>query len=109
MSGLHVTVDPADFGIDAHRLSRIDDVFNGYVERRQLAGWLATVSRSGELVYAGKGGHADREADKPMTDDTIFRIYSMTKPITSIAAMMLYEEGKFDLNDPAGKIGRAHV
>jgi len=103
MSGLHIQVDPDELGFDAHRLSRIDDAFNEYVDRKQLAGWLATVSRGGELAYVGKGGHADREADAPMQDDTIFRIYSMTKPITSVAAMMLYEEGKFDLNDPAGK------
>jgi len=103
MSSLHPHATPEELGFDAHRLSRINDTLDAYVADRRLPGYLATVSRGGELAYVAKGGHADRELDKPVQDDTIWRIYSMTKPITSIAAMMLYEEGKFDLNDSAGK------
>ena len=102
MSSLHPHATPEELGFDAHRLSRINDTLDAYVADRRLPGYLATVSRGGELAYVAKGGHADRELDKPVQDDTIWRIYSMTKPITSIAAMMLYEEGKFDLNDSAG-------
>jgi CubicO group peptidase (beta-lactamase class C family) len=90
-------------GFEPERLERIQTHFNRYVDDRRLAGWLATVSRSGQLVWSGKAGHQDRERDITMKDDTIFRIYSMTKPLTSIAVMMLYEEGRFDLNDDAGK------
>jgi len=68
-------------------------LFDSYVENRRLAGWLATVSRGGQLVWSDKGGHRDREKDLEVTDDTIWRIYSMTKPIVAIAVMMLYEEG----------------
>ena len=61
------------------------------------------MARGGELVWTGKGGFRDREKNLEVNDDTMWRIYSMTKPITSIAVMMLYEEGKFDLNDDAGR------
>ena len=77
--------------------------FDAYVEDRRLPGWLATVARGGELVWSAKGGYRDREKNLEVTDDTIWRIYSMTKPITSIAVMMLYEEGRFDLNDDVGQ------
>ena len=64
----------------------------------RLAGWLVTVARSGQLIWTDSYGHRDREAGLEVTDDTIWRIYSMTKPLTSIAVMMLYEKGCFDLN-----------
>jgi CubicO group peptidase (beta-lactamase class C family) len=64
---------------------------------------LATISRGGQLIWSDKGGYRDRENDLVVEDDTIWRIYSMTKPVTAVAVMMLYEEGLFDLNDPAGK------
>ena len=103
MSSLEIRVDPTAMGVDPLRLERITSHFNEYVKNRRLAGWLATVARGGELVWSAKGGHRDRERELDVTDDTIWRIYSMTKPITSIAVMMLYEEGLFDLNDDAGK------
>ena len=90
-------------GFDPLRLDRIASHFDQYVQDRRLAGWLATVARGGELVWSAKGGHRDRERELDVTDDTIWRIYSMTKPVTSIAVMMLYEEGLFDLNDDAGR------
>ena len=103
MSSLEIRVDPTAMGVDPLRLERITSHFDAYVRDRRLAGWLATVARGGELVWSAKGGHRDRERELDVTDDTIWRIYSMTKPITSIAVMMLYEEGLFDLNDDAGK------
>jgi CubicO group peptidase (beta-lactamase class C family) len=103
MYSLEILADPASMGFDPRRLDRIKLHFDHYVADRRLPGWLATVSRGGELVWTGRGGHRDREKGLEVTDDTVWRIYSMTKPITSIAAMMLYEEGLFDLNDEAGK------
>lgn len=103
MGSLEIRVDPAPMGFDAVRLARIQTHFDAYVHDRRLAGWLATVSRGGELVWTGKGGHRDRERALEVADDTIWRIYSMTKPLTTIAAMMLYEEGRFDLNDDVGR------
>src|SRR5665811_1440064 len=103
MSLLQVEVDPSAFGFSPERLGRIKPFFDSYVESRRLAGWLATVSRGGQLVWSDKGGDRDRERGLEVTDDTIWRIYSMTKPITAIAVMMLYEEGHFDLTDEAGK------
>jgi CubicO group peptidase (beta-lactamase class C family) len=103
MSSLEILVEPASMGFDPLRLERIKAHFDQYVADHRLAGWLATVSRGGELVWTGQGGHRDREKGLEVTDDTIWRIYSMTKPLTSIGAMMLYEEGLFDLNDEAGK------
>jgi CubicO group peptidase (beta-lactamase class C family) len=100
---LEIRVDPTAMGLDLARLERIRPHFNAYVEDRRLPGWLATVARGGELVWTAKGGYRDREKNLEVTDDTIWRIYSMTKPITSIAVMMLYEEGLFDLNDDVGQ------
>lgn len=103
MSDLEIRVDPSQMGFDVERLERIKTHFDRYVEDRRLSGWLATVARGGELVWTAKGGQRDREKGLEVTDDTIWRIYSMTKPITSIAAMILYEEGRFDLNDDVGQ------
>jgi len=100
---LTVNVDPSEYGFDPSRLNRIQSHFNQYVDDGRLSGWLATITRGGDLVWKGKAGHQDRENDVPVSDDTIWRIYSMTKAITSVAVMMLFEEGKFDLHDDAGK------
>lgn len=86
--------------IDSSRLTRIDTLLQGYVDRKQLPGMLAAVHRRGQVVYQQKFGMMDLEANKPMRYDAIFRIASMTKPITSVAMMMLYEEGHFNLNTP---------
>src|SRR5262249_22040129 len=85
---------------DPGRLQRIDRHLGRYVEDGKLAGWLALVAHDGQIVHAGKGGLRDIERGLPVEDDTVWRIYSMTKPITSVAAMMLYEEGAFELKDP---------
>ena len=100
MNELTVEVDAAEVGLDSERLKRIDAYFAGYVADGRLPGWLLTVRRHGRLAHVARCGSRDLEAGLPVTDDTVWRIYSMTKPITSVAAMMLYEEGRFALSDP---------
>ncbi len=103
MGGLHIEVDPAAVGFDPGRLERIDRHLARYVDEQKLAGWLITVARHGKLAHVSTYGQRDLEAGLPVESDTIWRIYSMTKPITSVAAMMLYEAGGFELTDPVYK------
>ena len=103
VSELDIEVNPAEAGLDKERLERIDAHFARYVADGRLAGWLLTVRRHGHLAHVARCGSRDLEADLPVTDDTLWRIYSMTKPITSVAAMILYEEGAFELTDPVSK------
>ena len=103
MKKLEVRRDPSEVGLDPSRLGAIQLHFDGYVADRRLSGWLTTVARGGELVWVASGGHRDRERSLVVTDDTIWRLYSMTKPVTAVAVMMLYEEGHFDLNDDVGR------
>ena len=100
MTELTIEVDPAEAGLDEERLKRIDAHFARYVADGRLAGWLLTVRRHGRLAHVARCGSRDLEAGLPVTDDTVWRIYSMTKPITSVAAMILYEEGRLALTDP---------
>jgi CubicO group peptidase (beta-lactamase class C family) len=97
---LTIETDPAELGLDKERLKRIDAHFARYVEDGRLAGWLLTIGRHGHLAHVARCGSRDLEAGLPVTDDTLWRIYSMTKPITSVAAMILYEEGRLALTDP---------
>ena len=97
------TSDPAEFGFDADRLSRIDRHFAAYVDDGRLPGWQVVVSRGGNVVHASTYGTRDIDAGTSWSDDTLVRLFSMTKPITSVAAMMLYEEGAFELKDPVSK------
>ncbi len=103
MSTLEQEIDPEKVGLSSERLARIEDHFARYVDDGRLAGWLAAVSRRGQLAYVARRGMRDREAGAPVETDTLWRWYSMTKPVTSVAAMMLYEEGAFDLRDPVGR------
>jgi CubicO group peptidase (beta-lactamase class C family) len=103
MGELKVDVDPAEVGFDAERLARIDAHFAKYVDDGRLPGWLVAVSRGGSVAHVSTYGHRDVEAGAPVELDTVFRIFSMTKPITSVAAMMLAEEGAFELKDPVSK------
>src|SRR5215207_7708470 len=93
-------VAPEQVGLSAQRLDRVRKWMNGWVDSGRLAGMVTVVMRRGELAFAETAGKADVERNKPMRPDTIFRIYSMTKPLTSTAIMMLYEEGHFQLDDP---------
>ena len=90
-------------GFDAARLERIGAHFDRYVEDGRLPGWLVRIARDGELVHQAMGGQRDVEAGLAVEEDTLWRIYSMTKPITSVAAMTLYEEGHFELKDPVAR------
>jgi len=103
MSGLKAEADPAEVGLDAERLRRIDRHFARYVDDGRLPGWLLVVSRRGRLAHVSRYGSRDLEAGLPVEPDTLWRLYSMTKPVTSVAAMMLYEEGMFELNDPVSR------
>jgi CubicO group peptidase (beta-lactamase class C family) len=99
MSELTTTVDPATVGLHDDRLERISHHFDEHVQKGRLPGWLCAIGRDGELAWVGRGGCRDVESGTAVEPDTIWRIYSMTKPVTSIAAMILHEEGRFDLND----------
>ncbi len=103
MTGIEATADPAELGFDAERLARIDRRLGRFVDDGRLAGWQAVVSRRGQVVHASCYGRRDVANDLPIEPDTLFRIYSMTKPITSVAAMMLWEQGEFLLTDPISK------
>jgi len=91
---------PEDVGLSTERLERITSAIQKSVDDKRIAGGVALVARHGKVVYLKAVGNADRDAKKPMRTDSIFRICSMSKPITSVAVMMLYEEGRFLLNQP---------
>ena len=96
-----MNVDAAGAGFQEEKLARIGDhLRENYVEPGKIPGCQVLVSRHGIPAYFESMGLMDRERGKAMRDDTIFRIYSMTKPITSVALMMLWEEGRFQLTDP---------
>lgn len=94
---------PEELGFSSDRLGRIGVVMQRYVDEGKLAGIVTLVARRGRVVHFEKFGYQDLETGQPMRLDTIFRIYSMTKPITSVALMMLYEQGLFHLTDPVTK------
>ena len=98
-----VLPEPESAGFSSKRLARVDKALQGYVDRGEVAGVVGLIARSGRVVYHKSFGHRDAEAQAPMSNDTIFRIASMTKPIASVAAMMLWEEGRFQLRDPIAK------
>ena len=91
--------DPAEVGVDVSRLARIDDHLKTYVDDGRLAGWQVLVARRGQVVHSSVHGQRDLEAGLPVEQDTLWRIYSMTKPVTAVAAMSLYEQAAFSLND----------
>jgi len=99
-----VDLQPSAAGFDAVRLDRIaSHLQRNYLEAGKIAGCQVAVGRRGHLAYQRSFGERDRERGVPLGDDTIFRIYSMTKPITSIALMQLFEQGKFQLDDPVSR------
>ncbi|TWE13154.1 CubicO group peptidase (beta-lactamase class C family) [Rudaeicoccus suwonensis] len=85
------------------RLARIDEHLQRYVDDDRLAGWHLRITHRGETAYDQLHGMRDREASAAVTPDTLYRIYSMTKPVTSVATMMLYEQAALALNDPVSK------
>jgi CubicO group peptidase (beta-lactamase class C family) len=94
---------PESIGFSVDRLKRLDDVMHSMIDSKQLAGIVTMVARHGKLIQQKTYGFQDMAAAKPMQKDSIFRIYSMTKPITGVAMMVLYEEGKWKPGDPISK------
>ena len=94
---------PEDVGMSTSRLARVTPVMQGYVDNGKIPCALTMIARGGRLVHFEKVGMQDIAAAKPIQFDTIFRLYSMTKPITSVAVMMLYEEGRFQLSTPVSE------
>ena len=101
-SGLSEAAAP-QAGMSAERLDRITAMSQRFVDEGKLAGVVTLLARDGKIVHFEAVGQRGADDDRPMTKDALFRIYSMSKPITAVAAMMLYEEGKFALSDPVEK------
>ncbi len=97
------TGDPERLGFSAERLSRIKPAIQREIEKGQYPGAVMLVARNGRIVYFESVGQLDPASGKPMTKDAIFRLYSMTKPYTSVAIMMLMEEGKLRVTDPVSR------
>ncbi|WP_207424704.1 serine hydrolase domain-containing protein [Desertivirga brevis] len=98
-----VTAPPASVHVSAERLKRIDAVLQQSIDKKEIAGAVALVARDGKIVYNKALGFTDVESKTPLRTDNIFRIASQTKAITSVAVMMLFEEGKLLLDDPISK------
>jgi len=97
------TAKPEEVGLNPAALNRLSAVLNARVTSGHIPGAVALVARHGKIAYHQSVGRLDPASDKPMTANAIFRIYSMTKPIVSVAVMMLWEEGRLLLNDPIGQ------
>ena len=100
MADFGIDIDPTEVGFDTQRLQRVDSHFKAYVDDGRLPGWQVMVSRHGRVAHLSSYGFADKESGRAVATDTIWRIYSMTKPVVSVAAMTLYEEGRLALGDP---------
>ena len=103
MAELKIEVDPDEVGCSPERLARIAPHFRRYVDDGLLPGWALAIAREGKIVHLDTYGHRDVEAGEAVTLDTVFRIFSMTKPITAVAALMLWEEGRIELTDPVSR------
>jgi CubicO group peptidase (beta-lactamase class C family) len=100
MALLRQEVDPGEVGLDAKALDRVDQYLAHHVDEGRLPGYLVSVARGGRVAHLTTHGHRDIAAGLPVEADTLWRIYSMTKPVTSVAALLLVEEGKLSLDDP---------
>lgn len=94
---------PESVGISSERLKRIDEAMKHQVDEKHVAGLVTLLERHGKIVEFNAVGKLDVRKDDPMQKDSIFRIYSMSKPVTGVAMMMLYEEGKWQINDPVSR------
>jgi len=97
------TAKPEDVGISSEKVEKLSTFMQSLVDDGKIAGGVTMTARRGKVVHLEAVGKADREAKKPMKTDAIFRIASMSKPITSVAIMMLYDQGKLGLDDPVSK------
>src|SRR5436190_6383985 len=102
-TALATEVGPQEVGLDPGRLARLDAYLDGFVANGRHKGSLLAITRGGRIAHVSHSGKPDAEAGLPVEPDTIWPIYPMTKPITSVAAMMLYEEGALSLFDPVAK------
>ncbi len=100
---LTAVTHPEQLGFSLPRLERITAAYQGYVDRGELPGAVLLIARDGKIAYLRAIGYRDREKQTPMQTDALFRLASMTKPIVSVAAMMLAEEGRLDLVAPVSK------
>lgn len=103
MAQLRQEVDPGEAGLDGRALVRLDQHFAHHVDKGRLPGFLVSVSRAGKVAHLTCEGLRDRAAGLPVEPDTLWRIYSMTKPVTSVAALILVEEGRLSLDDPVAR------
>jgi CubicO group peptidase (beta-lactamase class C family) len=94
---------PESVGLNSAKLKEATELLNRHVAEKKIAGAVAAVARRGKLVYLEAAGRQSIESRTPMTDRSLFRIYSMTKPVTAVAAMMLHERGRFALTDPVSQ------
>jgi len=97
------TAPAEQVGMSKQRLDRIQEVFKKEADENRLPGAVVLVARKGKLVHASATGFQDKDAGKPMALDSVFRIYSMTKPLVSVGMMILVEDGKAQLTDPVSK------
>jgi CubicO group peptidase (beta-lactamase class C family) len=102
-SEIEIEAAPEDVGMSTVGLRNVSRLVQSYIDDEKFPGAISLVARRGKVVHFETYGDMDRERQKPMCSDTIFRFYSMTKPIASVGLMMLYEQGKFQLEDPASK------
>lgn len=98
-----IDIDPEEAGFAADRLARVDAYLQRFVDDGLLPGWQLVLTRGGKVAHASTSGVRDLEAGTPVGDDSLYRIFSMTKPIVSVAAMTLWEEGAFQLSTPVSE------
>ena len=103
MAELRQEVDPGEAGLDARALDRLDRHFAQYTDIGRLPGFLVSVARGGRVAHLTAYGHRDVAAGLPVEPDTLWRVYSMTKPVTAVAVLLLVEEGRLSLDDPVDR------
>ncbi|MHC4179712.1 MAG: serine hydrolase domain-containing protein, partial [Planctomycetota bacterium] len=94
---------PEQVGLSGKKLAEIGPFVQKYIDAQEMSGAITIIARRGKVIHFEAHGLMDVNANKPMQEDAIFRIYSMTKPVVAVAVMRLYEEGKIDLNDPISR------
>jgi len=97
------SIEPERVGVSSERLGAINELARKYVDNGQFAGIVTMVSRRGKVIHLNAEGRYGLDNNTPVAADTLFRIFSMAKPVTAVAALMLYEEGKFFLSDPVAR------
>jgi CubicO group peptidase (beta-lactamase class C family) len=97
------TSSPEAVGMSSERLNRITPIMQSYIDNELLAGISTLAYRNGQIVHSNNLGYRHLATKAPITDNTIYRMYTMTKPLTTIAMMQLYEQGKFQPTDPVSK------